>query len=232
LRLAQRAELPIALAAIPARLEPSLAARVRNERRVRLLVHGLSHANHAPEGRKKAEFGADRALAALKADAELALATAAVALGSRLLPVFVPPWNRIAPSLAAILPGLGFRGLSTFGSRPLGEIIAGLVQINPQLDPVDWPGGRGLIDPETLIAQLAALVQARGNGRKQSEEPIGLLTHHLVHDEAAWGFCAELLDRLSLHENVRYPSVSELFVMAEPSMGLRSRDRPEAAARL
>jgi hypothetical protein len=37
--------------------------------------------------------------------------------GSRVLPVLVPPWNRIAPGLVPALPEIGYRGLSTFGIR-------------------------------------------------------------------------------------------------------------------
>jgi hypothetical protein len=190
---------------------------LRGESRVEVLVHGLSHANHAPPARKKAEFGADRALSALEADAELALGTAVGAFGSRLLPVFVPPWNRIAAAFVSALPGLGYRGLSTLGNRARSEPVAALAQVNIHFDPIDWHGGRGLLDPERLIAQLATAIADRADRRTDADEPIGLLTHHLVHDEVTWGFCAELLERLSLHDNVRYPLPTELFVVAEAS---------------
>ena len=68
---------------------------------------GSSHANHAPAGEKKAEFGAHRPLAIMAADAEQALHVARERLGHKLLPVFVPPWNRISPDLAAAPAALG-----------------------------------------------------------------------------------------------------------------------------
>jgi predicted glycosyltransferase len=217
LSLASRTELPIALAVIPARLEPSLAARLGDEGRLCALVHGLCHVNQAGPGAKKAEFGAERAFHALAADAECALETAAAALGARLLPVFVPPWNRIAPTIAAALPRLGYRGLSTFGNRGSEKEIAGLVQVNAHIDPVDWRRGRGLLKREKLLALLASMIADRVEGRSDPDEPIGLLTHHLIHDEPVWTFCAELLYRLSLHANVRYPSARELFLVANAS---------------
>ena len=42
---------------IPAGVEPSLTDRIEDEPNVSVLVHGLRHANHAPPGAAKAEFG-------------------------------------------------------------------------------------------------------------------------------------------------------------------------------
>lgn len=194
---------PLALAAIPAGAEPSLAARLAGEAEIDLLVHGLAHANHAPPGEKKAEL-AHRPAAALEREAAQGLALARARLGALLgvLPVLVPPWNRIAPDLAAALPRLGFRGLSTFGPR--GSAIPGLVQVNTHLDPVAWRTGRGLAEPRALLARAADTV---GRG----EAPLGLLTHHLVQDARTWAFCAALLERLRAHPAVRVARADGLF---------------------
>ena len=65
--------------------------------------------------------------------------------GQAASPVFVPPWNRIAPALLPRLRALGFRGLSTFRRSPRrAQPAPGLAQINTHLDPIDWRGGRGL----------------------------------------------------------------------------------------
>jgi predicted glycosyltransferase len=208
---------PIALAAIPGRIEPSLARRLAGERGAAVLVHGLTHANHAPAKEKKAEFGSGRPAATLASEAAAALAGAAAALGSgvlgseALVPVFVPPWNRIAPELVQRLPAIGYRGLSTFGRRAARTPAPGLVQVNTHHDPTDWRGSRGLLPPEALIRQLAAAVAARVDGRHDTQEPIGLLTHHLIHGEAVWSYCEALIERLARHANLRYPSPKDLF---------------------
>lgn len=76
-------------------------------------MHGLAHDNHAPLDAKPAEFGPHRPLATLREEAARALALAQARVPREtLLPVFVPPWNRIAPDLAADLPALGYAGLS------------------------------------------------------------------------------------------------------------------------
>jgi hypothetical protein len=144
-------------------------------------------------------------------DAAAGLEAARRALGARLLPVLVPPWNRIAPGLPGLLPALGFRGLSVFGPRPAPLAAPGLALVNAHVDPVDWRGGRGLADPNALIARAAeAIVRAAPIG-----EPVGLLTHHLVHDEAVWAFAEALLDRLSASSAVEHPFVGQLFFGAD-----------------
>ncbi|HEY8565021.1 MAG TPA: glycosyltransferase [Beijerinckiaceae bacterium] len=204
LGLAHRLEHPLGLAVIPAGVEASLAERLASERSVAVLVHGWAHANHAPAGEKKSEFGSHRPLAAMVDEADRGLSTLRDRLGPGVLPIFVPPWNRIAPSLAAQLSTAGYRGLSTFGPVRPGTTPPGLVQVNAHLDPIDWHGSRGLSDPEGLIRALAGLVD-------EGQDVIGLLTHHLTHDEAVWHFCEALLERLSRSEAVRHPFVGEMF---------------------
>ncbi|MCJ2012990.1 glycosyltransferase [Methylobacterium sp. J-076] len=195
---------PILIAAIPAGVDPSLGRRLAGEPGVSLAVHGLAHANHAPPGEKPAEFGPHRPLATLREDARTALALARGHLpGDRLLPVFVPPWNRIAPDLAEALPALGYAGLSAAGGGP----VAGLARADAALDVIDWRGTRSLRDPEALLSALAD--HAEGG----SDRPLGLLTHHLAHDGAVWAFLARLLPLLD-HPAVEWRDPRDLFAPA------------------
>ena len=188
--------LPIHLAVIPARADSALAALVARNPQLIPMVHGWSHANHAAAGEKKAEFGAQRPLAARLDDASRGLARLDALFGPRLMPAFVPPWNRIAPDLVAALPGAGFRILSCFSPRAQARTAEGLVQINTHIDPIDWHGTRGLIDQAALIDRIATVLRTRRLGQADRREPLGLLTHHIVHDAALWSFCAQLVDRL------------------------------------
>lgn len=223
LTLSRRSGWPVALAAIPASTEPSLTARVADEPEVDLLVHGLSHANHAGAD-KKAEFGLHRPPAVLAEEARRGLALAAERCGPRLLPVLVPPWNRIAPDLVGRLPSLGYRGLSTFGRR--APRLPGLVQVNTHLDPVDWHGtGRGLVDPVLLIRRAAEIVADPAS----IGEPVGLLTHHLAQSRATWTFCAAFLERLAEHPAVRVARAARLFApeaspVSQPGTTVTARD--------
>lgn len=194
--LSRRHGLPVHLAVIPAGADPSLADLVATTPELIPVVHGWAHQNHAPSGEKKAEFGDHRPLAALRADAERGLSRLRTLFGPQLRPVFVPPWNRIAPGLTTELAGLGFSALSTFTPRSAAEAAPGLAQINTHLDPIDWKGNRSLVDPDRLIARIAGQLADRREGRADPDEPYGLLTHHLVHDAAIWQFIDALVSRL------------------------------------
>ena len=209
--LAETHAVPLLLAAIPARIEPFLGERLAAaEKTVRVAVHGLAHHNHAPPGEKPAEFGAHRPIDALMADAAAGLRIARERLPeAALLPVFVPPWNRLAPDLAAALPGLGYRGLS---SVP-GLAITGLVRLDATLDPIDWRGTRSLRDPEALLQDLATGIA------RDPTRPIGLLTHHLAHDAALWAFVAGLLETCCGHPAVTCLDPRRLFLGAPVETG-------------
>jgi predicted glycosyltransferase len=210
LEVARVFEIPIALAAVPGGVERSLVDRLGDEPQAHVLVHGFRHENHAPPGEKKAEFGTHRSVSALAGDAAAGLRLAEQVCGGKLLAVFAPPWNRIAPRLVSRLPALGYRGLSAFGDRAAPEPVPGLRQVNTHLDPIDWTGTRGLLPEDVLVARLAAALAARLDG-EADDEPIGLLTHHVIHDESVWRFCEALLDRLRKYDKLGYPSARALF---------------------
>ncbi|TXM99014.1 glycosyl transferase family 28, partial [Methylobacterium sp. WL122] len=202
LALAESVAAPLLIAAIPAGVAPSLGARLSDCGRVSLAVHGLAHANHAAPGGKPSEFGADRTLLCAVADAAEGLRLARARLpADRLLPVFVPPWNRFAPDLAAALPALGYRGLSSVPAAA----VPGLVRADVMLDPIDWRGTRSLVDPERLVDTLCRAITEEASG------PIGLLTHHLAHDATIWDFLDALLALLARHPAVAIRDPRQLF---------------------
>lgn len=177
---------PVTLAVIPADTGEPLAARLSGEPDVTVAVHGWAHRNHASAGAKKAELGQHRPVEVVAAELAGAKSTIDRLFGERALPMLVPPWNRIAPDIVPRLSGLGFAALSVYGRA--GH--APLPLVNTHVDIIDWHGSRGGKDHDELIAGLIGeLCWRRETG---SEEPLGFLTHHLVHDEAAWSF----LDRL------------------------------------
>ena len=103
--------------------------------------------------------------------------------GARAQPVFTPPWNRFAPELAAALPGLGLAVLSSYLPRRRKWAAPGLLQVNTHVDPIDWRE-RLPLDPAGIAARTAALLCARRQDTATNDEPFGLLTHHLAHDES------------------------------------------------
>lgn len=191
--LSEKVGVPVHLAVIPKLAEPSLVAACQGTRLVPM-VHGWAHQNHAPLLAKKAEFGHPRE--ALRSDAEAGLARMTALFGDKVLKVFVPPWNRMDARLVGALAEIGYLGLSTFTPRKTRLAAPGLVQINTHIDPIHWRGGGGLVPVETLVAQIAALLKNRREGRADASEPLGLLTHHLVHDAGIWAFTESCLQIL------------------------------------
>ncbi len=192
--LGQRIGIPVHLAVIPAHAEPALGDHLRDKDGLIALVHGWAHENHAPEGAKKAEFGHPRPDGA--AEIATAIARLECLFGPHLLRVFVPPWNRFDDSFISALTGSGFRVLSTFMARQTQMAAPGLLRINTHIDPIDWRGTRGLVMPAQIIAGAVDRLRARRAGTEDGTEPLGLLTHHLVHTEDVWHFTETFLSEM------------------------------------
>ena len=203
---------PIALAVIPAEMAPELAGFLAN-RKVDVLQHGYAHRNHEPPTAKKAELGAARPSAAVLDELGRGARLLAAAFGTQALPVLVPPWNRIAEALIDLLAGAGYRGLSTQGVQPpkAASPQRGILRVNTHVDIVDWRGGRGFIGLDLAIDRTVGHLAARRQGRVAADEPTGLLTHHLVLEEAAFDFMAEFLARTAEHPAVQWRAARDIF---------------------
>jgi hypothetical protein len=209
LALAAGHRVPLALAVIPGALEPSLTERLTGA--VAVLQHGWRHTNHAPPERKKAELGAERPAVETAADLAVGQARLYAAFGPRFLPVLVPPWNRIAPDVVALLPALGFTGLSTAKPRPAPWAAPGVLHVNSHVDPIAWRHGKRALPWDELSALVTDQLATRRAGRTDTNEPIGLLTHHLVHDETLWQCLERLLAATRAHRAARWLSGEEVF---------------------
>jgi len=198
----------LALAVIPARAQPELPARLAQARGVTVWQHGWAHMNHAPVGAPKAELGPHRPLGFMLGElvrGRLALDRIFGAAGWRR--VLVPPHNRIAPALAAALDQAGYAGLSAgLGPRPRGAARV----VNAHVDIMDWRC-RAFAGEAAALGTLVEALAARRNGAADADEPVGLLTHHLAHDAAAWDFTRALLTRLAAHAAARFADPETIF---------------------
>jgi hypothetical protein len=198
---------PALLAVIPAQAQPSLSEFLEPHAIVEVGVHGFQHANHAPAGEKAEEFTPDRDPDEVLRELRSGLDRLRTLFGAKCLPLFVPPWNRISRAAASSLPVAGYRALSTFGGRPLLEARTGLIEVNTHLDIIDWRGTRGGRDPGWLALELASEL---GRARERGYAPVGVLTHHLVHDAAAWGFLDCLFSETARHRIVHWVAARDL----------------------
>lgn len=182
--LADSVDAPLTLAVIPAHLEESLPKAIAG-RNVTVAVHGWSHTNHAPQGEKKAEFRAHRPTEVLLDEAARGKQKLDHAFGNQSLPLFIPPWNRMSETLA--LSEVEFRAISVFGQRNI--VMEGeLIRFDSHIDPIDWRGTRSAVDLQIIINELTVLMS--------SKSPIGIMTHHLVHDPAIWELMTILVSHL------------------------------------
>ena len=195
---------PLALAVIPAHTDEQLASRLSSEPHATVLVHGWAHENHAPEGQKKQELGLHRPEHAVGAELAAGLALLQRLHGPNAAPVLVPPWNRIDRALIPLLPQLGFSALSVFGQ----PFPAPLAIVNSTVDIIDWHGTRGGRDHGVLVGEIVAQLQADFS---ETSAPIGILSHHLVHDDAAWTFLEELFAVTNKHAPGAWLPVTDLI---------------------
>ena len=209
LTLAQDSGAPLALAVIPQAAEA--AAFSPWPFTVAVLQHGVTHVNRAASTQKKSEFpesepvqeGMNRLLQGREQLRQI--------FGERALPVLAPPWNRFPKSWVAELAAHGYRGLSTFLPRGRASPASGLIQVNTHVDIVDWRHGKKFIGEEQALSLACEQLRLRRRGAADHTEPVGWLTHHAVHEEAAWRFLAELLQRTKELPGLRWLHPREVF---------------------
>lgn len=212
LSLREKFDIPLTLAVIPDEVDPHIADDLAG---CHLVQHGVVHRSFASDGEKKSEFPASR-------DLEEALDNLAVGrhrmetlFEDHFLPVFVPPWNRVSDDIASGLGDRGFIGLSRFKPRTQDKVSNGRVaEINTHVDPIFWRGHRSAHPDEVILEQLLDHLKGRRLGQYDPYEPTGILSHHLVHDEAIWQLLFKLFSALNGHAAVRwltYPGAMSLI---------------------
>ena len=173
---------PIALAVIPNSQVERLAERLASAPNVRVGQHGVDHVNKNPADVAPSEYGPAPSSAEM---AEAITAARTTLHRAGLKPdFFTPPWNVCQPGLGAALSASGYDLLSAGPETPLDSDLA---YLPTEVDVLRWRGGprfRGGMRIATALAK--ALRRRRLAGA--CERPIGLLTHHLVHDDQTWRF--------------------------------------------
>lgn len=201
---------PLTLAVVPKQAEAALAERVSRTRHVTAVQHGWRHRNHSTQGERSVEFGNSRSIDVMVDELGQGKARLQALFGTRFIPVFVPPWNRITLELAPFSPGLGIAGLSTFGARK-HTFDWPVTVVNTHVDPILWRDGRRFIGESKTLAGLVAHLAARRQGFVDKDEPTGLLTHHLVHEEDIWHFLSQLFAVTLGHPGACWLSATEVF---------------------
>ncbi|MBL8905477.1 MAG: polysaccharide deacetylase family protein [Rhizobiales bacterium] len=213
LALCERYEVPLVLAVIPEPTGEALARHLRNAALASVAVHGWRHANYAPASEKKQELGRHRPAAEVVAELTRGLSKLSALHGEKVLPMLVPPWNRMDASLVPAIPGAGFRAVSTFADTLTEDQTGDLKVINAHLDIIDWSTRRG-----GEHARLATqFVDELRKSRQTGGYPVGILTHHIVHDDQAWDFLDQLLEMTALSGPCEWQSGPALLETPRPA---------------
>lgn len=163
-----------------------------------VLQHGITHQNLAPSGEKKCELHSSQINDALIARLKQNKKKLENFFGHKFVDCMVPPWNRISPDYIDCLLKAEFKFLSTFNERKFQDQI---LQINTHLDIIDWSSHpRKFLGEEILERFISLLRQIR---LQNKNHPIGLLTHHLVHDNDCWDFIENLLGFIKDNPTIR-----------------------------
>jgi hypothetical protein len=148
-------------------------------------------------------------LSAMVADAKDGQAAMDAVFGSQgWQRVFVPPFHALAMSFKAEISRLGYLGLSA--GEPLTPRFDGLLEVNAEIDIMNWHTGT-FLGADRVAEMLVKQLLDRRTGARPMDEPIGILSHHLVHDKKVFGFLCELFVFLSLSGVVRVLRADELF---------------------
>ncbi len=199
LTLRRRLEIPLALATTPALIDDHAATAIVDDAGATVLQHGYAHHNHAIAGERKAELAASRNPNIVMDELVLGRQRLETLFGDRAVPVLVPPWNRIGDGLAPRLGGAGYCGLSTYGPRPRRQASPGVLLVNAHLDLIDWRGHRGFVGDDSALSLAVDHLATRRLNSSDDDEPTGLLSHHLAHDEGCWDFIAALAAATQAH---------------------------------
>lgn len=189
---------PLALAVIPADSTAALADALAFFPEVSVLHHGWCHANRAATG-KKSEYPAERHPVDVADELDEGRRRLRTLFGSAALPIFVPPWNRFAPRFVPLLVEAGFTALSQMAPREeeaSDRRASNIELIDVHVDVIDWHGGRGFIGEGPALRALSSALRRERHGACGA---VGMLTHHLVMDDASEAFIARLAELSDRH---------------------------------
>jgi hypothetical protein len=211
LRISRQRQIPLALAVIPSSLKAGLAETLQLHETVCVLQHGYAHISHAAPGQRKIELGGNRDPEQIMKDLGLGRQTLEQNFDKRFVAALVPPWNRIDSAVVERLPELGFCGISTMKKRASAHPAPGLLQVNAHLDPINWRHDSGFIGVYPAIAILIQHLVAKRHGYRDSTEATGILSHHLVQNEAVWRFLDDLMEFLSRHTAAEFVDARQIW---------------------
>ncbi len=188
LHLSRDHQAPLTIAAIAGSNLPVLVRRCERQAGVEIAVHGFKHVNRQPEGRGFGEIVEDDQVEWVRA--QLRATIMQFHRAGAVPTLFVPPWNNLQPQLTAALAETPIRAVSGFDQ--FSSEADGVARLDTHLDLLRWKDGARFRGAWKFLTRMRKLMVQRRLADRW-DEPIGILTHHLDHDRAAWLFLDRFL---------------------------------------
>jgi len=199
-----RHDIPLDLAVIPGAMDRAAATDIEvlcDEfgPLLHLHQHGYMHINHQQDGRK-CEFGMDRSSADQTMDIAAGKERLANHFGSRIEPIFTPPWNRCTDATTDILLKQGFQAVSRTES-PAGNVAPTLQEIPVTLDWLKKRDGQRLEKRSFMVYASQIFVE---------HDVVGVMLHHEHMDNDELSRFDSFLRQLSQSSNVVFKSMLDI----------------------
>ncbi|MEH6578363.1 MAG: polysaccharide deacetylase family protein [Amphritea sp.] len=209
LSVARNYAVPVHLAVIPNRLDASLAVLKQQENRdiSYVLQHGVEHKSFALENQRKIELGGSQDIEQLGQALSAGRERLQAMFTEQYVDILVPPWNRISTQVIEKLPAIGYRRLSVLGIR---ELQVTPPQLNVHIDIINWRE-KVFASEKVILSRLVAHLATKRTGANDRDEPCGLMTHHLDHDDECWQFLALFFDFCQQHPGIQWVGGKALY---------------------
>jgi hypothetical protein len=110
-----------------------------------------------------------------------------------------------------LLARCGLTGISRARARSASSRALGIIEANIHVDLVAWKESRGFVGEDAALGGLLEHLRARRLCGVCADEPTGILTHHLVQDEATDAFLDRLIRVSVAHPAVLWLDAGEIF---------------------
>ncbi len=202
-------QVPLLLAIIPKPATPALARCVERHCHITPAVHGFGHIDHSPPGEKICELGLHRPVDIVLGELKQGRRLLMNMFRSEISSILVPPWNRIDPVIRARVGDVGFAAVSAHGWPVEPTMVPAL---NTHVDIIHWSGGQVGRQLTWVLQQLNYHLLL---ARKRDGQAIGLLTHHLAHDQQAWSVLETVFEWSRHDDGVEWVAADSLIEEAE-----------------
>lgn len=202
LKISEQFQAPLSLAVIPELCHKPFDILETTA----ILQHGFSHQNNAGPDEKKCELHHSLINEDLTQRLEISKTKLEEYFPKAFYPCMTPPWNRMSPDLSPPLIKAGFKAISSYKKQTYSDDIC---HINTHIDIIDWSKQpRECLNEDKIIQDILSFLQ---ENRQKENAVMGLLTHHLVHDQKTWDFLETLLGFLRENSIIQFTEIKDLI---------------------